>query len=118
MNQLANCPTCNALFVKSEWQTVCPACLKEEEQQFELFYDFLRHQKNRQATLYQVAEATGTGEDLILKNLSDKNGFSWRNSLILATLANGAKRSFGSSAFVQNAGGNRKAASSFECMFK
>lgn len=72
MNQLANCPKCHALFVKSEWQSVCSFCLKEEEKQFEIVYDFLRKQKNRQATLHQVSNETGVEEELILKFIRQK----------------------------------------------
>ncbi|MGG3572001.1 TIGR03826 family flagellar region protein [Bacillus gobiensis] len=72
MNQLANCPKCNALFVKNEWQSICHACLKVEEKQFDVVYDFLRKQKNRQATLLQVSEETGVREELILKFIRQK----------------------------------------------
>lgn len=32
MGELANCPKCNALFLKTKLQTVCQACIKEEGQ--------------------------------------------------------------------------------------
>lgn len=72
MNQLANCPKCNALFLKNEWHTVCQSCLKEEEKKFEAVYDFLKKQRNRQATLHQVSEETGVEEELILKFIRQK----------------------------------------------
>ena len=56
MSQLANCPRCNALFMKSSFQTVCVSCLKEEERAFETVYKFLKKQENRQSTMFQIVE--------------------------------------------------------------
>ena len=42
MGELANCPKCNALFFFFFVQTVCQACIKEEEKAFETVYKFFR----------------------------------------------------------------------------
>ncbi|MCY7779186.1 TIGR03826 family flagellar region protein [Bacillus haynesii] len=72
MNQLANCPRCNALFMKSSFQTVCASCLKEEERAYETVYKFLKKQENRQSTMFQIVEKTGVEEELILKFIRQK----------------------------------------------
>lgn len=40
MGELANCPKCNALFLKTKLQTVCQACIKEEENHLRLSINF------------------------------------------------------------------------------
>ncbi|MCY8328264.1 hypothetical protein MOC47_05325 [Bacillus spizizenii] len=72
MGELANCPKCNALFLKTKLQTVCQACIKEEEKSFEIVYKFLRKQENRQSTLSRITEETGVEEELILKFIRQK----------------------------------------------
>ncbi|MDA7025515.1 hypothetical protein PJ311_02685 [Bacillus sp. CLL-7-23] len=72
MSQLANCPRCEALFMKSSFQTVCHKCLKEEELCFEKVYKFIKKQKNRQSTMMQIVEETGVDEELILKFIKQK----------------------------------------------
>ncbi|QUF64910.1 TIGR03826 family flagellar region protein [Bacillus atrophaeus] len=72
MGELANCPKCNALFLKTKLQTVCQACIKEEEKAFETVYKFLRKQENRQSTLNRITEETGVEEELILKFIRQK----------------------------------------------
>ncbi|ASB87172.1 hypothetical protein OZL92_08670 [Bacillus sonorensis] len=72
MNQLANCPNCNALFLKNSFQTVCNSCLKEEERSFEKVYKFLKKQENRQSTMIHIVEKTGVEEELILKFIRQK----------------------------------------------
>ncbi|MDC3412222.1 hypothetical protein NC797_01005 [Aquibacillus sp. 3ASR75-11] len=71
MGELANCPRCNALFVKDTRQ-VCHNCFKEEEKAFETVYHFLREQKNRQSTIPQIVEATDVEEDLIVKFVKER----------------------------------------------
>ncbi|SRR5690625_4812828 len=66
MAELANCPNCGKLFVKGA-QTVCRECFLEEEEKFNLVYDFLRQRENRKATVLEVSEATGVEESLIMK---------------------------------------------------
>lgn len=72
MNQLANCPNCNALFLKNSFQTVCNSCLKEEERSFEKVYKFPKKQENRQSTMIHIVEKTGVEEELILKFIRQK----------------------------------------------
>lgn len=67
MGELANCPKCNGLFVKSQFRDICDACYKEEEKAFETVYNYLKKRENRKATLIEVSEATEVSEDLILK---------------------------------------------------
>ncbi|PLR67973.1 TIGR03826 family flagellar region protein [Bacillus sp. UMB0893] len=67
MGELSNCPECYQLFVKTQFKTVCDTCHKEEERKFEVVYGFLKHSKNRTATLTDVEEHTGVEEELILK---------------------------------------------------
>jgi flagellar operon protein (TIGR03826 family) len=67
MGELANCPKCNALFVQTQFRSVCDACFKKEEKAYETVYQFLRKRENRKAMLHEVVEATGVEEDLVLK---------------------------------------------------
>ncbi|MGD6817064.1 TIGR03826 family flagellar region protein [Metabacillus sp. 84] len=67
MNELANCPKCNALYVQTQFRTVCADCYKIEEKQFETVYSFLRKRENRKAKLEEVVEGTGVPEEMILK---------------------------------------------------
>ena len=64
---LANCPECGGLFVKSEFRLTCEKCFREEEKQYEIVYNYLRKRENRMATMMQVVEATGVKESLIIK---------------------------------------------------
>ncbi|WP_108668999.1 TIGR03826 family flagellar region protein [Peribacillus acanthi] len=67
MAELANCPKCDSIFLKSAFRDVCEACFKEEEKLFEKVYNFIRKKENRTATMMQVVEGTGVTEDLIVK---------------------------------------------------
>lgn len=67
MGELANCPKCNGLFVKTQLRTVCNNCYKEEEQAYEKVYKFLKKRENRKAELDVVVEKTGVSKDVILK---------------------------------------------------
>lgn len=64
---LANCPNCDALFVKTTFRMVCDVCYKEEEAQFNKVYEFIRKSSNRTATMAQVVEATEVEEELIIR---------------------------------------------------
>lgn len=66
MGELENCPLCDKLFVKS-LRDVCQDCLKEEEEQFQKVYQFVRKRENRTATIKEVEEGTGVKEKLITK---------------------------------------------------
>lgn len=50
---------------------ICPTCYKEEEEAFEIVYHFLRDRKNREATLFEIVEATGVEEKLIIKFIKE-----------------------------------------------
>ncbi|PLR78249.1 hypothetical protein CU633_06955 [Bacillus sp. V3-13] len=67
MAELTHCPSCDELFVKSQFRDLCQKCWKEEEQAFESVYQFVRKRENRAATIHQVVENTGVEEELILK---------------------------------------------------
>ncbi|MED4534098.1 TIGR03826 family flagellar region protein [Metabacillus fastidiosus] len=67
MGELANCPKCNAIFVKTPLKMICQDCFKQEEMDFEKVYKFLRKRENRTALIDDVVEATDVDEDLILK---------------------------------------------------
>ncbi|WP_163099306.1 TIGR03826 family flagellar region protein [Peribacillus alkalitolerans] len=67
MGELANCPKCDAIFVKSAFRDVCDPCFKEEEKLFEKVYNFIRKKENRTATMNQVVEGTEVDEVLIVK---------------------------------------------------
>lgn len=67
MGELANCPKCNTLFIETKFRTVCDACFKQEEKDYETVYAFLRKRENRKALLHEVVEGTGVREELILK---------------------------------------------------
>ncbi|PLS17862.1 hypothetical protein CVD28_09200 [Bacillus sp. M6-12] len=67
MNDLNNCPNCDALFVRTKFRDVCDACYKQEEKEYEKVYQYIRKRENRTATLVQVVENTGVDEDLVVK---------------------------------------------------
>lgn len=67
MPDVMNCPNCGALFVKNAFRDVCPKCWKQEEEEFETVYKFMRQRENRAATIDQIVDQTGVKEDLILK---------------------------------------------------
>ncbi|MEN1967325.1 TIGR03826 family flagellar region protein [Lentibacillus sp. N15] len=71
MAELANCTRCDAVFVKT-FRDICQTCYREEEQAFTTVYQFLREQKNREATLPEIVEATGIDEKLIIKFIKEK----------------------------------------------
>ncbi|MBE3596017.1 MAG: zinc ribbon domain-containing protein [Hydrogenibacillus sp.] len=58
MEELANCPRCGRLFVRTPGQKVCPSCSAEVEEEFERVYEFIRQKENRQSTIYEVSEKT------------------------------------------------------------
>lgn len=66
VGEIANCPQCNAVFVKTV-RSICSGCYAAEEKAFETVYNFLRKRKNREATLVEIVEATGVSETLITK---------------------------------------------------
>ncbi|WML46883.1 hypothetical protein RCG23_14710 [Neobacillus sp. PS3-34] len=67
MENLQNCPGCNEIFVKTQFRDVCPKCWKQEENDYETVYTFMRRRENRAATIEQVVTQTGVKEDKLLK---------------------------------------------------
>ena len=67
MEKLVNCPNCNEIFVKNKFRDVCPKCWKQEEEDYNTVYQFMRKRENRAATIEQVVMQTGIKEELILK---------------------------------------------------
>ncbi|NPV27626.1 MAG: hypothetical protein HPY81_09370 [Firmicutes bacterium] len=65
---LRNCPECGRLFA-FVGQNLCPACLEEEEKEFELVREYVREHRN--PTITEVSEATGVGADKIIRFLKD-----------------------------------------------
>lgn len=70
MAELANCVRCEALFVKSIRQ-ICQSCYQEEETAFKVVYHFLCDQKNREATMDEIIDATGIEEAIIIKFIKE-----------------------------------------------
>ncbi|ENH98389.1 hypothetical protein J416_00339 [Gracilibacillus halophilus YIM-C55.5] len=66
MGELMNCARCDQLFVKTT-KPICQDCIKEEEEKFQIVYNFLRVRDNRKATIPEIVEATDVEEDLILQ---------------------------------------------------
>lgn len=50
-----NCPRCGRIYTKNV-RDMCPACIKEQDQKYEMCANYLR--KNRGATIYELSEAT------------------------------------------------------------
>ncbi len=71
MAELANCSRCGAVFVKT-LREICQNCYKEEEKAFQIVYDFLKEQKNREATILEIVDATGVEEELIIKFVKER----------------------------------------------
>lgn len=66
MAELANCSRCDQLFVKNVCD-ICQNCSQEEEAAFKVVYHFLCEQKNREATMNQIIEATGVEKAFIIR---------------------------------------------------
>lgn len=66
MSQLQNCPRCDKLFVKS-LRDVCQDCFKQEEEDYQKVYQFVRKRENRMASIKEVEEGTGVEEKFIIK---------------------------------------------------
>ncbi|MCD7034452.1 hypothetical protein LRR81_09400 [Metabacillus sp. GX 13764] len=67
MNELANCPNCDGLFVQTQFRTVCNDCYQKEERKFDAVYSYLRKRENRSANIDEVVAGTGVEEELVLK---------------------------------------------------
>jgi flagellar operon protein (TIGR03826 family) len=67
MQDIMNCPRCNALFAKNEFRDVCEKCYRDDEKMYDTVYRFLRKRENRAATIETVIEGTGVDEELLYK---------------------------------------------------
>ncbi|MCP3028098.1 TIGR03826 family flagellar region protein [Halobacillus sp. A5] len=61
MAELANCPWCHGLFMKGP-AAICRDCVKQEEDDFQTVYSFVRQKKNRTATVPDIVRETGVEE--------------------------------------------------------
>lgn len=64
MKDVANCPRCGAIFIKT-LRPICHNCYIEQERSYEKVSSFLRKKENRKATLQEVHEETGVDIQLI-----------------------------------------------------
>ncbi|MFC7062465.1 TIGR03826 family flagellar region protein [Halobacillus seohaensis] len=71
MAELANCPKCNALFMRGP-ATVCKDCVKREEEEFQTVYAFVRQRQNRTATVEDIVRGTGVEEHKIREFVRSK----------------------------------------------
>jgi len=62
--QLKNCSWCGKVFAHAG-DNVCPACRKQEDEDFDRVYDYLK--KERAATIDEVHEETGVEKSRIIK---------------------------------------------------
>lgn len=60
---VANCPRCGRIYAKT-MKNLCPDCVKQEEELYELVYRYLRD--NPKSTVQQVSDNTGVPEERIL----------------------------------------------------
>ena len=67
MNELTNCPSCQALFVRNKFRDVCESCYKKEEELYTIVYNYIRKRENRTATIVEVVRATGVEELMLMK---------------------------------------------------
>ncbi|WP_078378887.1 TIGR03826 family flagellar region protein [Sutcliffiella halmapala] len=72
MSQLDNCPNCDQIYIRNAFREVCENCYKQEENDFQRVYKFIRQRQNRTATMDQVVEGTGVSENLIIKFIRKK----------------------------------------------
>ncbi|RAP73940.1 TIGR03826 family flagellar region protein [Paenibacillus montanisoli] len=61
---LGNCPRCGKLFAKN-FRDVCPACIKEIDNEYTLCSDYLR--KHKGAIITELSDATGVSIKQITK---------------------------------------------------
>lgn len=59
MSELRNCPQCGKIFSQVGFKRVCDKCARLEEKQLDTVSEFIRKKANREATMPEVAEATG-----------------------------------------------------------
>lgn len=67
MMDIRNCKVCGDIFNSFGSKEICNKCYRKEEELFQIVSKFLRSQRNRKATLEQIAEETNASKDLIFK---------------------------------------------------
>lgn len=67
MSEVRSCPSCGEFFNYTGIREVCHKCAKNEEEQYQIVYRFLRKRENRAATVERIVEATGVSEELLYK---------------------------------------------------
>ncbi|QDI91833.1 hypothetical protein EPH95_12140 [Salicibibacter halophilus] len=65
MTELANCPACGALYVKTAI-ALCNRCRQSKEERFDKVYRFLKKKENRTSTISRAVAHTGVAETEIL----------------------------------------------------
>ncbi|WP_160112493.1 TIGR03826 family flagellar region protein [Salicibibacter kimchii] len=66
MTELANCPECGTLYVKTVI-SLCDRCRRSREERFNKVYEFLRKKENRESTILETSVHTGVSETDILE---------------------------------------------------
>ncbi|MCF6093411.1 flagellar protein [Microaerobacter geothermalis] len=66
LGQLANCPQCGKLFVKTI-HDICPDCYKEIEEDYEKCVAYLKKKENRTANIYELSDGTGVSVSRITR---------------------------------------------------
>lgn len=69
MPELRNCPECGRVFAYTGLRNLCPQCIEEEEKKFVKVRQYLRDHSG--ASVFEVAEATGVKEEVILRFLRE-----------------------------------------------
>lgn len=65
MAELSNCARCGEIFVK-KLHDICQSCQKELEQAYQVVYQYLNNREHREATITEIAEATGIKKEMII----------------------------------------------------
>lgn len=71
MAELDNCQECGKLFVRA-LRPICQDCYNNEEEKFQIVYNFMKKRVNREATIPEIVEGTGVEEILIIKFVKEK----------------------------------------------
>lgn len=64
MNNLSNCEQCNKIFIKVH-KPICSDCLKKVDIEYQKCYEYLRKEKGKSITIYDLSEATKVSVKLI-----------------------------------------------------
>jgi hypothetical protein len=67
MKEVANCPICKTLFVKTPYDTMCRVCQQAEQEDIKIVTNFIQDRKY--ATIDEIHIETGVRYNVILKML-------------------------------------------------